>query len=150
MTGGNGNHKALYASNNCHKIHRKPYHLTTIFKFKIHIFRHHYRSFPGNFVIYSGFIKQLLMNTMNLQTKKEDQVFVNLLTDAGFKAVYADPANKQLLINLLNTVLRNIQNLGCLGSRHACRFTAQKIYVFILSYRSSSHVILPISTFRRN
>ena len=74
-------------------------------KIKIHIFRHHYRSFPGNFVIYSGFIKQLLMNTMNLQTKKEDQVFVNLLTDAGVKAVYADPANKQLLINLLNTVL---------------------------------------------
>ena len=42
---------------------------------------------------------------MNLQTKKEDQVFVNLLTDAGFKAVYADTANKPLLINLLNTVL---------------------------------------------
>ena len=42
---------------------------------------------------------------MNLQTKKEDQVFVNLLTDAGFKAVYADPANKPILINLLNTVL---------------------------------------------
>ncbi|MGN1220703.1 MAG: Rpn family recombination-promoting nuclease/putative transposase [Candidatus Cryptobacteroides sp.] len=45
------------------------------------------------------------MNTKILQTKTDNQVFVNLLTDAGFKAVYADPANKSLLINLLNTVL---------------------------------------------
>ena len=39
------------------------------------------------------------------QNQPENPVFVNLLTDAGFKAVYADPANKPLLINLLNTVL---------------------------------------------
>ena len=45
------------------------------------------------------------MNSKNFQNQPETPVFVNLLTDAGFKAVYADPANKPLLINLLNTVL---------------------------------------------
>ena len=35
----------------------------------------------------------------------EDLVFVDLLSDAGFKLVYANPANKALLINLLNIVL---------------------------------------------
>ena len=35
----------------------------------------------------------------------EDLVFVDLLSDAGFKLVYANPANKSLLINLLNIVL---------------------------------------------
>ena len=45
------------------------------------------------------------MNTMTLQSRTDDPVFVNLLSDAGFKAVYADPANKPLLIYLLNTVL---------------------------------------------
>ena len=38
------------------------------------------------------------MNTMTLQSRTDDPVFVNLLSDAGFKAVYADPANKPLLI----------------------------------------------------
>ena len=42
---------------------------------------------------------------MTLQSRTDDPVFVNLLSDAGFKAVYADPANKPLLIYLLNTVL---------------------------------------------
>ena len=45
------------------------------------------------------------MNLKNYPFQPETPVFVNLLTDAGFKAVYADPANKPLLINLLNTVL---------------------------------------------
>ena len=45
------------------------------------------------------------MNSKNFQNQPETPVFVNLLTDAGFKAVYADPENKPLLINLLNTVL---------------------------------------------
>ena len=45
------------------------------------------------------------MNSKIFQNQPENPVFVNLLTDAGFKAVYADPANKPLLINLLNTVL---------------------------------------------
>ena len=35
----------------------------------------------------------------------EDLVFVDLLSDTGFKLVYANPANKSLLINLLNIVL---------------------------------------------
>ncbi|MCI5483015.1 MAG: Rpn family recombination-promoting nuclease/putative transposase [Bacteroidales bacterium] len=35
----------------------------------------------------------------------EDLVFVDLLSDAGFKLVYANPENKSLLINLLNIVL---------------------------------------------
>lgn len=35
--------------------------------------------------------------TMNSKTSKgETPVFVNLLSDMGFKAVYADPANKSL------------------------------------------------------
>ena len=43
---------------------------------------------------------------MNRKTSQgETPVFVNLLSDAGFKAVYADPANKSLLISLLNAVL---------------------------------------------
>ena len=43
---------------------------------------------------------------MNRKTSQGDTpVFVNLLSDAGFKAVYADPANKSLLISLLNAVL---------------------------------------------
>ena len=44
--------------------------------------------------------------TMNRKTSQgETPVFVNLLSDAGFKAVYADPTNKSLLISLLNAVL---------------------------------------------
>ena len=35
----------------------------------------------------------------------EDLIFVDLLSDAGFKLVYANPENKSLLINLLNIVL---------------------------------------------
>ena len=31
------------------------------------------------------------MNSKNFQNQPETPVFVNLLTDAGFKAVYADP-----------------------------------------------------------
>ena len=37
------------------------------------------------------------MNSKIFQNQPENPVFVNLLTDAGFKAVYADPANKPLL-----------------------------------------------------
>lgn len=36
---------------------------------------------------------------------REGQTYVNLLWDAGFKAVYADRQNKPLLISLLNMVL---------------------------------------------
>ena len=35
----------------------------------------------------------------------KNQVYVDLLRDSGFKAVYADPQNKHHLINLLNNVL---------------------------------------------
>ncbi|MDD5783554.1 MAG: Rpn family recombination-promoting nuclease/putative transposase [Bacteroidales bacterium] len=45
------------------------------------------------------------MNYFQAKQTIEDRVFVDLLSDSGFKAVYADPANKSLLINLLNNVL---------------------------------------------
>ena len=48
----------------------------------------------------------------------EDLVFVDLLSDAGFKLVYANPANKSLLINLLNIVLPEFVRVsGIPGSR---------------------------------
>ena len=37
--------------------------------------------------------------------KRDDTTFVNLMTDAGMKAVLADPDNKELLIELLNILL---------------------------------------------
>lgn len=45
------------------------------------------------------------MNYFQAKQNIEERVFVDLLSDSGFKAVYADPANKHLLINLLNNVL---------------------------------------------
>ena len=45
------------------------------------------------------------MKNFQLVPDPEDLVFVDLLSDAGFKLVYANPANKSLLINLLNIVL---------------------------------------------
>ena len=42
--------------------------------------------------------------TMNRKTSKgETPVFVNLLSDMGFKAVYADPENKSLHRSLADT-----------------------------------------------
>ena len=40
----------------------------------------------------------------NFETRQSTQgsTFVNLMRDSGFKAVYADKDNKQLLIELLN------------------------------------------------
>ena len=43
----------------------------------------------------------------NFETRQSTQggTFVNLMRDSGFKAVYADKDNKQLLIELLNFFL---------------------------------------------
>ena len=43
----------------------------------------------------------------NFETRQSAQgsTFVNLMRDSGFKAVYADRDNKQLLIELLNFFL---------------------------------------------
>ena len=43
----------------------------------------------------------------NFETRQSAQggTFVNLMRDSGFKAVYADKDNKQLLIELLNFFL---------------------------------------------
>ena len=43
----------------------------------------------------------------NSETRQSTQggTFVNLMSDSGFKAVYADKDNKQLLIELLNFFL---------------------------------------------
>lgn len=45
------------------------------------------------------------MKQFQTRPNPEDLVFVDLLSDCGFKLVYANPANKSLLINLLNIVL---------------------------------------------
>ena len=48
------------------------------------------------------------MDTQNSEQQTvpgEGKVFANLLWDSGFKAVLADPDNKELLIELLNILL---------------------------------------------
>ena len=58
----------------------------------------------------------------------KNQVYVDLLRDSGFKAVYADPQNKHHLINLLNNVL-------------VPYFVKKCIHLFSLAYISVKDVI---------
>ena len=46
-----------------------------------------------------------LQNAEQQTVPGEGKVFANLLWDSGFKAVLADPDNKELLIELLNILL---------------------------------------------
>ena len=58
----------------------------------------------------------------------EDLVFVDLLSDCGFKLVYANPANKSLLINLLNIVLPDFVHVSDIVEYRDREQTPESLY----------------------
>ncbi len=55
-------------------------------------------------------------------------VFVDLLSDCGFKLVYANPANKSLLINLLNIVLPDFVHVSDIVEYRDREQTPESLY----------------------
>ncbi len=58
----------------------------------------------------------------------EDLVFVDLLSDCGFKLVYANPSNKSLLINLLNIVLPDFVHVSDIVEYRDREQTPESLY----------------------
>lgn len=64
---------------------------------------------------------------MNKQrNEKRTCRYVNLMTDSGFKAVFADKSNKELLIGLLNHVLTEAEQYNALLPVHLTAITSFK------------------------
>ena len=90
------------------------------------------------------------MNYFQAKQNIEERVFVDLLSDSGFKAVYADPANKHLLINLRSwkrSILTGMSRNGTANT--SSRITTlqkreqERVYVRLFSLSSQSWDALP-------
>ena len=68
------------------------------------------------------------MKQFQPRPKPEDMVFVDLLSDCGFKLVYANPANKSLLINLLNIVLPDFVHVSDIVEYRDREQTPESLY----------------------